>query len=107
MRGKRASIARRKADLLIVSVRYEPDDRRIAIARGYERRGKIWSDLRLFDRQTLVDRLQAGQRVVTGRRAELVGDFDVLSRVRLTDSGQFISADGAGVEKDELGVPLF
>jgi hypothetical protein len=110
VRGQRASIARQKVDLVIVSVRYEPEGQRLTLARAYERRGKVWSDLRLYDRQALITRLRNGDRIVTGSDAQLAGDFQVLSPVRLQTApgeGEFISANGAGSGRDDLGLPLF
>lgn len=114
MRGKRASIARKKVDTVLLAVRYQPQDGKLALARGIERRGAVWSDWKLFDRQTLVDQLQAGRRIATGREAELAGDLELIGRVRLaqTDGDQpVLTANGdssaPGQPVDRLGLPLF
>jgi hypothetical protein len=93
--------------MVIVSVRYDPEGRRIDIARAYERRWKVWSDLKLYDRQTLIERLKGGDRIATGRDAQLAGDFEVLTPVRLSESGEFLTANGAEPGRDDLALPLF
>jgi hypothetical protein len=108
MRGQRSSIADKKVDLVLVAVRYEPDGRRLLLARGHSRRGAVWGDLELFDRERLVQQLQAGRRLAAGRPKELVGDFEVLGQVRLADGGEgALVVEGSAAEHDDLGLPLF
>jgi len=110
MRGQRSSIAGKKIDVVLVAARYGPDGRRLSLARGHSRRGAVWGDLELFDRQRLVQRLQAGQRLVTGRPKELVGDFEILGRVQLqaSNGGEgALTVVGASADHDDLGLPLF
>jgi hypothetical protein len=99
----------KKVDVVIEAVRYK--NGKIDIVRGYERRGPTFSDLLLFDRKTLVERLKAGKlRFVTGQRKELLAStFDIDKPVQLleTDGKQVISTLAQG-DHDELeGVPLF
>jgi hypothetical protein len=57
-----------------------------------------------------VQQLQAGQRLVTGRPKDLVGDFDILGRVQLQASNGEEGAlivEGASADHDDLGLPLF
>jgi hypothetical protein len=109
MRGKRVSRAARKFDVVLVAVRYGEEGGRLNVAQGYERRGFVWGDLVLLDRRSLVERLRAKKRVVTGHQAELPGDFEVTATVHLTkDRGkEIIVADGHQAERDDLGLPLF
>jgi hypothetical protein len=109
MRGKRVSRASRKLDVVLVAVRYGEEGDHLDIAQGYERRGFVWGDLVLLDRQALIERLNAKKRVVTGYPGELPGDFEVTAEVRLTQEGgtESIVADGHQAGKDDLGLPLF
>jgi hypothetical protein len=109
MRGRRVSRAARKLDVVLVAVRYGEEGGRLNAAQGYERRGFVWGDLVLFDRQALIERLKAKKRVATGHQAELPGDFEVTAMVHLTkDEGkEIIVADGHQTERDDLGLPLF
>ncbi len=109
MRGKRVSRASRKLDVVLVAARYDEEDEQIDIAQGYERRGFVWGDLVLLDRRTLVERLNANKRVVTGHPGELPGDFVVAAEVHLAQEGgtETIVADGHQTGRDDLGLPLF
>ena len=109
MRGKRVSRTSRKLDVVLVAARYGEDGDRLNLVQGYERRGFVWGDLVLFDRQALIERLNAKKRVVTGNPAELPGDFEVTAEVHLSqESGiESIVADGHQTMRDDLGLPLF
>ena len=110
MRGVRTSISRKKVDLVLVSVRYQVGGRLLQYGRGYARQGAVWSDLRLFKREQLLEMIRSGARVVTGRVAKLEGDFELTRRVilRTIDSGQeLIAIDGGSDHRDELELPLF
>ncbi len=109
MRGQRISRASRKLDVVLVAARYGEDGDRLNLARGYERRGFVWGDLVLLDRQALIERLNAKKRVVTGIPGELPGDFEVIAEVYLTMEGEMgsIVADGHPTGRDDLGLPLF
>lgn len=72
-----------KADVIIEAVRYDPHGR-VRFVRVYERRGPMYSDLRLIDRQELLKRLRARQRVWIGERQPyLAGTFQLKAPVRL------------------------
>lgn len=59
----------KKLDGVIEAVRYK--NGHILMVRAYERRGVTFSDRVLLDRKTLLERLQKGQRFVTGQREDL------------------------------------
>jgi hypothetical protein len=59
----------KKFDGVIEAVRYK--NGHILMVRAYERRGVTFSDRVLLDRKTLLERLQKGQRFVTGQREDL------------------------------------
>jgi hypothetical protein len=99
------SMAKPKIDGIIEAVRYDPDGH-IALARGYTRRGAVWSDNVLFDRKYLDEQLKLGKRFVTGRRTHYLGSsFETGKPVRL--SGQnIVTGESAG--QDHLsGIPVF
>ena len=97
-----------KFDGVIEAVRYKSG--KIELVRAYERRGATFSDHVLLDRKTLLERLQAGKRFMTGQRKELLAStFEVEKTVNLSgQDGKQIVTTGAQVEHDELeGVPFF
>ena len=108
MRGKRVSAESRKVDVVIDGARYTPDGR-LSLARGWERRGEVWGDWVLFDRDQLIGHLRRGKRVVIGRAGELPGDFVVEVPVQLLRSNGFevLLVHGKPTKNDDLGVPLF
>ena len=70
----------------------------------------MWSDLRLFTREQLLQLIESGSRVATGQVADLEGDFVVTGRVKLVAnqaSGALLMVDGARSDQDNLGLPLF
>jgi hypothetical protein len=109
VRGKRVSRQARKLDVIVVAVRYNGSHDRISMVRGHERRGFVWGDQVLLDREALMDRMRANKRVVTGRRASLEGDFEVFASVRVMTLNQreTLVAEGCEGEGDNLGLPLF
>lgn len=98
-----------KMDTVLVAARYEPVGRGLVMARAYERRYAVWSDVVLLDRDDLLERLRSRKRVVTGTAGDLPGDFVVLERVRLVDDGgqARIVAGDPSRGKDDLRLPLF
>ncbi|MGD8604267.1 MAG: hypothetical protein PVF49_06815 [Anaerolineales bacterium] len=109
MRGKKISKEMKKLDMVLTAVRYAGQGKKIETAKGYERFGQVWTDLKLYDRETLADRLGKGQRVVTGQLSDLAGQFVVFKPVHLQgkNGGGTIVANGAGSGGDDLGLPLF
>jgi hypothetical protein len=96
----------KKIDLVVTSARYQDTGDRLVQARGFVRRGAVWSDTQLFDREGLAMRLRQGQRVVSGQEASLPGDFVIGPRLDL-DSAGWIVAAGSQSGRDDLSVPLF
>ncbi|MGH2621545.1 MAG: hypothetical protein ACRDHG_13410 [Anaerolineales bacterium] len=95
---------------MLVSVRYRAAGRTLEYARGYSRQGTVWSDLRLFTREQVLQLIEAGSRVATGRVAPLEGDFVVTGRVKLVAdqaSGALLAVDRVRSDQDNLGLPLF
>ncbi|MFQ5923950.1 MAG: hypothetical protein ACE5M4_14005 [Anaerolineales bacterium] len=106
MRGKRTSIAKTQVDLVLVAARYEPETRRLLFARGHARRGQVWTDIKLFDRASLVVGLKKGQKIVTGRSSTLAGDFEILFPVHLGTEEQLLAGGMGEHDGDDLGLPI-
>ena len=102
-------MAKIKYDGVVEAVRYKPDGE-IDWVRAYERRGSIFSDYLLIDRQTLVKRLKSGKRFVIGERLPyLAGTFKVSAPLRLFDKGSqelIVTGDTASSQDRLDGVPL-
>lgn len=109
MRGRRVGADSRRLDLVLTSVRLRPEGGRLMLARGYERHGVVWSDLKLFGRDELLERLRRGARVAVGETAKLPGDFATRGRVRVHGQGPAarLGLNGAGDGAEDLDLPLF
>ncbi len=110
MRGARAALPARKAkaDVLLVAARYA-EDGRLMIAQGYVRHDQVWTDVNLFDRKSLIERLRSGQHLATAVPRDLASDFSLQSRVTLKEAdGQArLLIKGSSASHDDLGLPLF
>ena len=106
MRKARVRRGMKKIDLVVTSARYQGAGQRLLQARGFERRGQVWSDTQLIDREALALRLQRGERVVVGREAALPGDYEIGPRLALSRD-RWIIVEGSDGGRDDLGVPLF
>jgi len=109
VRGYRIPKASRKLDVVIVAARYAQSGKKLAIGQAYVRRGLVWSDMKLLDRNDLIQRLEDKQRVVTGKPAKIPGEFVVSDHLRLErDNGTVtLRAGTAETKGDDLGLPLF
>ena len=106
MRKARIHRGLKKVDMVLTSARYVDGGARLAQARGFERRGDVWSDTLLVDRETLVQRLRAGERIFVGRETELPGDYEIDDPLRLQED-RWLVVDGEAAGRDDLGVPLY
>lgn len=99
-------IRQKKYDAVIEAVHYTPEGQ-IDWVRGYERRGFIFTDMLVFHRQDLLERLENGDRIYLGERKALMGnDFTLGQAVRL--ESQHIVAGKAQGSRDFLeGAPIF
>ena len=73
---------------------------------AFERRGFVFSDRVLLDREALVERLRDGKRFKTGERITYLGnDFKVSEDIRLVDAngGCVILAGELPSDQDSLG----
>jgi hypothetical protein len=94
-----------KIDLVVSAARYDPQTGRVSQARAYERWGQVWSDILLLDRSDLVERVEAGRKVVTGEPSALPGEFEIRRPVRV--EGEWLVTDGASQGRDDLSVPTY
>ena len=98
-------MAKIKFDGMIEAVRYAPDGK-IDLVRAYERRGATFSDHILINRAKLVERLQKGEKFVTGQRKEFMGStFETNKPVHL--SVDVISTGTSGNHDLLEDVPIF
>ncbi|MCQ3935611.1 MAG: hypothetical protein DPW18_01055 [Chloroflexi bacterium] len=98
----------KKFDGVIEAVRYK--NGQISFVRVFERRGATFSDSQLWDRKSLLERLQKGKTIVTGSRKDLLaGTFDVSKPVLLVASnGREVIATREDADRDLIeDAPLF
>ena len=101
-------MAKQKFDGVIEAVHYTRNGQ-IDFVRAYERRGVTFSDGVLLDRKTLLERLKARKRFVTGERRQLLGStFESGRDVNLLthDGREFVSTRAEATEDTLEGVPL-
>jgi hypothetical protein len=99
-------MARNKFDGVIEAVRYQPGGK-IALVSAYERRGAVWSDHVLLERDELIERLKQGKRFVTGKRKEYVGGiFETGPAVRVVQ-GALVTEEQAAKRDLLTNVPIF
>lgn len=101
-------MTKKQFDGVIEAVRYNRNGQ-IDFVRAYERRGFTFSDRVLLDRKTLLERLKAHKRFVTGQRREFLGStFESGSDVQLTsrDGRDFIATRPDAVRDELESVPV-
>lgn len=101
-------MAKQKFDGVIEAVHYQTDGQ-VDWVRAYLRRGPVFSDLVIIDRQTLIDLLRSGKRFVVGERVAYMGaQFEVSHPLRLVqkDGKAILVVGDRDAESDCLnGVP--
>ena len=101
-------MADKKFDGVIEAARYTRNGQ-IDFVRAYERRGFGFSDRVLLDRKTLLERLKARKRFVTGERKEFWGGtFERGREVQLVthDERDLVSTRADATEDTLEGVPM-
>lgn len=94
----------KKFDGVIEAVRYNLDGQ-IALVRAYVRRGVTYSDRVLLDRETLVERLNAGKKFITGQRKEFLGstfEFGKPVKIISVDEKDYLSTHDGKQQRDEF-----
>jgi hypothetical protein len=109
LRGYRLPRSSRKLDVVIIAARYGKRSKSLKSGQAYLRRGLIWGDLVLIDRDELVGHLENNARVVTGKPGEIPGEFLVFNDVHLDKANgtQRIHVGELPAKGDDLGLPLF
>jgi hypothetical protein len=102
-------MAKVKYDGVVEAVRYKPGGE-IEWVRLFERRGAAFTDFLIYDRKTLIERIKAGKRYVSGKRVlYLAGTFEVGAPLRLAKAGdkEILVTDEIQANQDRLeGVPV-
>lgn len=102
-------MAKKQYDGVIEAVHYG-DDGQVDWARGYLRKGEVWSDRLVLRRAALIDALKQGRKFFSGQRREgLAGMFDVTEQLRLVgkDGAEVLTFSGGSAESDNLeGLPV-
>jgi hypothetical protein len=99
-------MASKKYDGIIEAVRYSPTGK-IELVRAYERRGSIWSDCVLLDREQLTERLTHGKKFMTGERKNYLGSvFEAGVSLRQMD-GSIVTEEKLSGRDLLGGVPTF
>jgi hypothetical protein len=102
-------MAKPKIDGVIEAARYNPDGQ-IKWVRAYLRRGPIYSDRILLDRQLLINELKSGKRFMAGERVEqMASTFRLGKPIRLEqrNSQEIVVAGETQANQDQLeGVPI-
>lgn len=102
-------MAKIKYDAVVQAVHYKPGGQ-VDWVRTFQRRGPIFSDYVVLDREALVEELKAGKKYKVGEReAQMGGTFDVSESLSLIqDGGNDILVTGETIsERDHLdGVPI-
>ncbi len=95
-------MARQQYDLILEAVHYRADGE-IDWVRGYERRGAAFSDRLVWSRDQLLERLRAGQRVLTGARKAYWGNsFEIGKPVRLVNGNITTRAQATRDDLEDL-----
>lgn len=81
-------MAKNKYDAVLEAMRVD-ENGQLALARIYERKGVIFSDYFLVDRDQLIQRLKSGQKILTGKRQYKMGSvFDTGDEVKVITSNE-------------------
>jgi hypothetical protein len=99
-----------KADTVVVVVRYEPEDGHLLLAWAYERRGAVWNDVVLLDRDAQVARIHCRRCVHAGEvHPDVPGDPMIHGRLVLhhAEGRTHLLLRESPARRDDLGVPIF
>jgi hypothetical protein len=103
-------MAKKKFDAVLEAVRLDKDGQ-LQLARIYDRKGIVFTDHFLVDRDQLIQRLKNGQLILSGKRQPKMGSlFDTGEEVRLiTTNGKDVLVVGSGTsDRDQFDkIPRF
>ena len=102
-------MAKIKYDGVVEAVHYTPDGQ-VDWVRAYLRHGFIFSDRMMLDRETLMDYIKSGKRIVIGKRVPLMGaNFEVSEAINIVKNNghESLVVGEAQPGQDHLaGVPM-
>ncbi len=102
-------MAKKKFDGVVEAVHYKPTGE-VDWVRMYERRGPIFSDHLLVEREALIERLKSGKKFMVGRRVRReASTFEVTQPLRVIelDGRDALVVGESQAEQDWLeGVPV-
>ncbi len=93
-----------KFDGVVVAVHYKPDGE-VDWVRTFLRRGSVFSDYIMLDRQTLIEHINAGKKYFTGQRRKYYGaQFDLGEPVKVVkkDGKEILVVGDKQAEYDDL-----
>ncbi len=93
-----------KFDGVVVAVHYKPDGQ-VDWVRTFLRRGAVFSDYIMLDRQTLIEHINSGKKYFTGQRQKYYGaKFDLGEPVNVVknDGKEFLVVGGRQAAQDDL-----
>ena len=93
-----------KFDGVVVAVHYKPDGD-VDWVRTFLRRGSVFSDYIMLDRQTLIEHIHSGKKYFTGERQKYYGaKFDLGEAVNVIkkDGQEILVVGNKQAEKDDL-----
>lgn len=102
-------MAKPKYDGVVQAVRYD-DQGQVLWVRAFLRRGQIWSDHIMLERDALIEQIKSGKQIVVGKRIPYLGaTFETTEPIKLvkTNSHEVIVSGDTQAKSDLLeGVPL-
>lgn len=102
-------MAKPKYDGVVQAVRYD-DQGQVLWVRAFLRRGQIWSDHIMLERNELIEQIKSGKQIVVGERIPLLGatfETTVPIKVVKTNSHEVLISGDTQANSDSLeGVPL-
>ncbi len=93
-----------KFDGVVVAVHYKPDGE-VDWVRTFLRRGVIFSDYIMLDRQTLIEHINSGKKYFTGERKKYYGaNFDLGDPIKVVKKNgkEILIVRNKQVEQDDL-----
>lgn len=101
-------MAKQDFDGVVEAVHYNPDGQ-VNWVRTYLRRGPVFSDYILLERQTLIEHLKSGKRYLAGKRVpQLASTFEVTEPLQVIqkDGKDILVTGNTQADRDNLaGVP--
>jgi hypothetical protein len=102
-------MAKPKIDGVVQAVRYD-DQGQVLWVRAYLKRGQVWTDHIMLDRDQLVEQIKSGKQIVVGKRIPYLGatfETSVPLKVVNANSHEILVSGDSQAKSDYLeGVPL-